>query len=617
MVLTSLLIFVLSTQFTYAIWGATVGKITEIISGFRELFSIGGMIGIVFRVLTVLVDTILGQLVSFAGWIFDWSLSLVANANTSIIATGWGVSLGFANNLFILILLAIAIGTILELPTFNYKTMLPKFLMVALLINFSLAIGNVIIGTTNMIAKNFSKGITSETVANRFAVTKPMQLTEEKFKKDAQESEDKLKDPIKMFVGSFFLLIYKTFQYLLIIFVFLAGAVYMIARTFHLWLLLMLAPLAWISLLIPGLQQHWKSWWSKFIKWSIFAPAYLFFLLLGVQIMARKDSISTFNSFVGGHTTYGTLAAGIAGYIIQMLVVAFIMTSGLVISSQLGVGGSNFVINYGKNLKGAASKRFKELRSKGPLSAEKLGERFGGLGARGLAAVPGVGRLAGYRSDEVRGRLELERQKQQQEYMEKEKLRHVGQMAGMDETQKRQYLMNRTQSARNGTGPTSLGQAAAINMLMEDKVAMENVSETAQGYMRQAVAAAKSSTQSSGINVGYTVTGEMAKKMREVQERASKTQVEANKENIEREMVSLASEDMTVLYQMAQNAISTNSASARDVAAMKVMQDRKAEASLLLSRVFATPEERVKFWSNAKLGVGAGEEGQSTTQYIR
>lgn len=441
-ILTSLLIFVLSAQFTYALWNP-LAKVSDTIAGFRELFSIGGMIGIAFRVLTVLVDTILGQLVSFAGWIFDWSLSLVANANTSIIVTGWGVSLNFANNLFILILLGIAIGTILELPTFNYKTMLPKFLMVALLINFSLAIGNVIIGTTNMIAKNFSKSITSEVIANRFAITKPMQLTEEKFKADVEKSEAELKSPIKIFVSNFFVLVYKIFQYLLIIFVFLAGSVYMIARTFHLWLLLMLAPLAWISLLIPGLQQHWKSWWSKFIKWSIFAPAYLFFLYIGVGIMAREGNISTFNSFVSGHTTYGTLAAGIAGYIIQMLVVAFIMTAGLVISSQLGVGGSNFVLNYGKNLKGAASKRFKELRSKGPLSAEKLGAKFGGMGA-GLLAKSRIGAVAGY-GRETREKLRQEKLEKQQKkellYESKQKLKEFREGKG-ERKQQLQELKN-------------------------------------------------------------------------------------------------------------------------------------------------------------------------------
>lgn len=405
MILTSLLIFVLSTQFSFAAcsWFNPVGCATDTFSSLKLLFSVEGIIDIVFRILNFAIDNVLAPLVGISGWIFDWSLSLVVNANTSIVATGWGKSLDLANNLFILILLGIAIGTILELPTFNYKTMLPKFLMVALLINFSLAIGNVIIGFTNVLTGSFYKEITSETLANRLKVVEPIKKADEKFKKDIESSENSaLKEPIKLFTENFFLFVYKTFTYLLVIFVFLAGAVFMIARTFHLWLLLMLAPLAWISLLIPGLQQHWKSWWSKFIKWSIFAPAYLFFLWLGVRI----GNASALKGFVSGYSNYGVFT-NVTGYILQMLVVAFIMMSGLVISSQLGVGGSNFVINYGKNLKGAASKRFKELRSKGPLSAEKLGAKFGGMGA-GLLAKSRIGAVAGY-GRETREKLEQEK----------------------------------------------------------------------------------------------------------------------------------------------------------------------------------------------------------------
>lgn len=384
----SLLIFVLSAQFAFAeniissLWDSTK-NVGETVAGLKAMFSVEGIADIFIRLVNFVVDSVFGIFLKVSGWVFDWSLDLVMNADTSVVKSGWSKSLSVANNLFILILLGIAIGTILGLPTFNYKTMLPKFLMVALLINFSLAIGNVIIGTTNVFANKFYSDIKgnisniSEIFVNNANVVKPIEKAAEdiKNKTDSGENLKSITDQAPSFI---FVFIYKIFTYSVAIFMFLAGAVYMITRTFYLWLLLMLAPLAWISLLIPGLQQQWKLWWEKFIKWSIFAPAYLFFLWLGVEI-SRNSAI---RGFVSAHASYNNSFTDIAGYIVQMLAVAFIMISGLMVSDKLGIGGSNFVINYGNNLRKAAGKKFKDMRGKSEWSAEAVGKRFGAIGAR-------------------------------------------------------------------------------------------------------------------------------------------------------------------------------------------------------------------------------------------
>lgn len=363
--------------------------------GITEVFS---------RVSNFVADAILGNLVTITAWLFQGALNLVTDSDMSIVEVGWGVSLGIANNFFILILLAIAIATILGFDKYSYKTMLPKFIMVILLINFSMVIGlaiiNIVQVPTNFfvteLSKNPSGAATNASQATmnimqRMGSTDPLKYENDDINgviAKFEESKNNGNDPIKdSFISVFMLIIVKVFTNLLLIFVFLAGTVYMISRTFMLWMLLMLAPLAWIASLLPSLEKHWTTWWDKFIKWSIFAPAYLFFVYLGLKIYEA-----------------GPPNVGIANLVdlfdpaklIQVALVGFVLLAGLKMASNLGVGGSNFVMNYANSAKGAASKKFKGLREQGNWSAEKLGERLGGAAARGVGAIPILGRAAGY-----------------------------------------------------------------------------------------------------------------------------------------------------------------------------------------------------------------------------
>lgn len=535
---------------------------------FSDFFLGDSFLDVLLNLITYLLFIIshyfIGQILSWVGTFFDWTLNLMTTSNTTIVATGWSVSLNFANMFFIILILAIAIATILGMDKFNYKKALPPFLMVAFLINFSMTIGNVVIDFTNVFANYFSSSIASSgtrlssQAMQAIKITEPKRLAQAVVDKDAavdgkkqelqkngedtstidlvtyallsegagkdlQEDNTTSNISFTVFITMITIIVYQ----LIAIFMLLAGAVYMFSRTLWLWLLLMIAPLAWIAYAFPQgskIHSQWSNWWGTFLSWCFFAPLFLFFTYLAMLI-----SGSSFNSLIKDTALINNHGIT-AGVVIQLIAVGFMMVAGLFISKKLGVGGSNFVVNYATGVGGAASKKFKELRTAGPLSAENLGKRFGGIGARGVAGIPMVGRIAGYRKDEVMGRLELDKQKERKEDIEKEKLRHIGRMAGMTDDQKRLYLMNATASARAGTGTTSLEQSAAINMLMEDKIALENMSEVEQGYLRQAVAAATSATQRNNIAVSYSAslkarskdTEEARKAVKEAREKQEK-----------------------------------------------------------------------------------------------
>lgn len=75
--------------------------------------------------------------------------------------TGWNIVLGIVNMFFVLWLLWIAIATIFDFQPFTARSLLPKLIIAALLINFSFVIGSSFVRLTNGIGSVFAKQLGS------------------------------------------------------------------------------------------------------------------------------------------------------------------------------------------------------------------------------------------------------------------------------------------------------------------------------------------------------------------------------------------------------------------------------------------------------------------------
>lgn len=420
-----------------------------------------------------IITFILGGLVDLSASFMEWSLKLTMTSPEGIINVGWRVSLGLANNLFILILLAIAIGTILGLPQIN-KKLLPMFLMIALLINFSMVIGNIVIDSSNVLASYFLNGIQQggnaigdqlmnslksgeiqkqlgsvvngdaalKTEAQKAAAEEAAKKARQKAMQDVvvstgdgefieTDSQGEItthtwngvtSDPIDSVGVVLLKSIYIIFIQLVIIVTFLFGGIYLLSRTFWLWLLLMLAPLAWIAKLIPKAEGYWSKWWEMFMAKAFFAPVYLFMVYLAVTIATAS-----------GKALSGTLSSnGVnASAVIQMLTVAFLMMAGIHFGQKAGGGFANGIIKYGKGMAGKYGKELNKLRSKGFIEKqlEKLKpENLAKYTAMGLSKVPGAGAVIGF-GEETREKLQEEKLQKQQKresvYRARENLKNL------------------------------------------------------------------------------------------------------------------------------------------------------------------------------------------------
>ncbi len=297
----------------------------------------------------------LSWLVTIGGSVFDGSLAFSFSVlrQSAAIKAGWDISRNVANLFFILILLAIAISTILRVQSHNTKALLPKLIVVALLINFSLTMGYVIIDAANILGLQFYNAITNN--GNVSVTTKIMESTklQNLFNIDPPPKTPKITNdgslwaqlpagtvlttiggilgggivcavtacaaavPIALSIATggllgaatnfiknvagldfaqaslYFSEVLGTTIFMVpLIFVLFVGAAFVLIRSAILILLLILSPIAFISYVLPETESRlWKPWWEAFTNHAFFLPAFMFLLYISISFLIEIAKI--------------------------------------------------------------------------------------------------------------------------------------------------------------------------------------------------------------------------------------------------------------------------------------------------------------------------------------
>ncbi len=337
-----------------------------------------------------------------------------------VVQTGWAVARDFANILFVFILVYIAFAYILRVQTRQVKGLLVKMIVMAILINFSLMIGGVIIDFTNIFFRYFifgGMGLSPATgdglkvsigLANALRLNSlvlQMKIPEANASQQQWEawvqSQMLAEGEKNWFVGIGKLIFTIVFSFLMII-IFGALVVILFVRLFWLWILLILAPLAWVIGLIeiPGTPSGLaKQWWQKFLQWSFVAPVMAFFIYLAL-VTARNVE----------HLVIGDPMPGLASSVMysiqsvmQMFLVAGFIVAGLIAGQKMGAKFAGkalgFVQKTGSKVGGAikakaalagmraanaGAKKVEEAQSKSSVARALLGITGLGMASRAI-----------------------------------------------------------------------------------------------------------------------------------------------------------------------------------------------------------------------------------------
>lgn len=217
--------------------------------------------------------------------------------NDAMVQTGWGFVVGIANMLIVVILIIIAFGFIFKLENLQMKKTLPKLLMVALLMNFSLLFVQALIDFSNIFYNTFFLGnenlpevIMSKmldgigqsigalvTLASGLAISFVIPFAAP-FVQLAMVTTLGV-----VFFPQMSIMIFQIIISYVVSGIFLTYAVLFAARSFIVKILAVISPLAFLSLVLPQTKKYWDQWTHALIEWVMLGIPVIFLLVLGLK----------------------------------------------------------------------------------------------------------------------------------------------------------------------------------------------------------------------------------------------------------------------------------------------------------------------------------------------
>ena len=318
------------------------------------------IVGCVVNLSHSLLVEVPGWIMSMAGLVFDTLIALSLSSTIinqqGFVDKGWVVMRDLSNTFFIFILLYIAISTILQTAAGGTKKLLAQLIMVALLMNFSLYITKFVIDVGNVLALEFydsisandlpyfklpANDITPKSISNGFVNAFALQS----LNGPALLQKDRSTKIFTYFMTGIMLLVAT--------FVFLTAGFLFLARVVAFWLLMIVSPFAFFSLLLPK-GNIFHQWFSQLVSQSFFAPIFLFFVYLTLVL---ANTLHDAPLFMAGTPFTQNEATGMTDLILIFLkffAIIFVLLSGLKIAKGMSGAAGTAMLGVANRVKGYA-----------------------------------------------------------------------------------------------------------------------------------------------------------------------------------------------------------------------------------------------------------------------
>lgn len=271
------------------------------------------------------------------------------------VAIGWTVVRDLANIIVVLGVLVIVFGTLFKIETYDYKKLLPKLVMAAVLINFSKTIIGFLIDISQVIMLTFVHSFDKIAAGNLIygiGLTKILSLA---------TNTGAIGQVISSGAG---LEILGALILGVLVLIITAGVItviisYLIARIIMLWLAVILSPLLFILPFVPSGEKFAKQVWGLVSKYLITGPLLAFFLWLSFTIISQvQGDVETIIQSPGVLEASDQFAAFISEFgninnILNFMVAIGLLIASLVMASQMGVAGSKMAGNFVSRLQAA------------------------------------------------------------------------------------------------------------------------------------------------------------------------------------------------------------------------------------------------------------------------
>lgn len=291
-----------------------------------------GVFNFFISIISLIPSTLLWASQALLSWVISpnfLGISMTGPDNI-IVSYGWSITRDLANIFLLLGLVVIGLGIILGIEEYQAKKTLPRLIAIALLINFTLVICGFILDFANLLMSYFlGAGSLHPGFANEI---------------QSRLAESASKD----YSGSTMTIIIYFIFGMIAAMVYFLYALLFIARYVYLWILIIIAPIAFITKVFPVMSQakqffpsffHWDEWWRDFIRWSVVGIYAAFFIALANRLMVAMASGTIMVSSPG-------ILGNLFSYIfpIVLLLIGFFS----ILETGGSVPGFKQVVSYGK-----------------------------------------------------------------------------------------------------------------------------------------------------------------------------------------------------------------------------------------------------------------------------
>ncbi len=370
-----------------------------------------------------------GILLAIVGWILEYvitypwggiwpTIGAAGYVNVPAVVTGWETVRNVSNVFFSLILVIIALATVLKIEAYSWKQLLPKFVIMAVLINFSKSIAGIFTDMATVAMATFGGSFSGKFAASILTGFGLVNLNSLNPGSGSSSVSDL--GVLAAFIAAA-IMVNVTFVILLVY------TIALLMRIVALWILIVLSPIAYVTRILPVTQRYSSMWWETFGRWVLLGPLMTFFLWLSLtmafgtggevgngggasplhQALTSEESTTSLSARTSGAPTAPDSAfqATSATTLANFLIMTVLMIASLKFVYQMaseGAGALKSVEGLGKSVgKGMRKFQARGLATVGgkarTAGTEKEGDgavaRFGKFGLRGIGNVSQV--LAG------------------------------------------------------------------------------------------------------------------------------------------------------------------------------------------------------------------------------
>lgn len=336
---------------------------------------------------------VVGQLLLIAINILIKVASFNDFINANIVNIGWVIIRDLANMAIVIALMIIAFYTVLNKESYEYKKMLPKLILAAILVNFSKLIAGVMIDLGQVVMMTFVhafEGIAAGNLTYGFGLQDMMSV------RNAAEGAGMGAEISDWTV--FGALVLGVIMVTVALGVVVTMAVMLLVRVVVLWLLIIFSPIAYVAGLIPGGQKYTSQWWGSFGKYIIFGPVLAFLFWLSMTVLSQVTTQNRLMSlslqsqeYLAGGTasseTYAYFASQVSSpqRVFDYMVTVALLIMCMIFAKQAGVIGSQFASNTFNKMQGAGKWIARRPQVLGRKGLERAKTSYAGEGVRALA----------------------------------------------------------------------------------------------------------------------------------------------------------------------------------------------------------------------------------------